>query len=84
MFFHIPPYASFLLVCSYNWHQKLRFLSQESYSKADIDPPTGKSLDVGMSGLEGRRFAEGSGGFVEKGLMAALENSRRARGLQRS
>jgi len=35
-----------------------------------------------MSGLEGRGSAEGSG-FFEKGLMAALESSRHARGVYR-
>ena len=80
---HMSLYASFLRIHVYNRHQKLCFFSQESYSKADVDPPTGKRLDVGMSGLEGRVSAEGRGGFFEKGLVAALESSRHARGVYR-
>jgi hypothetical protein len=55
----------------------------ESYSKADIDPPTGKPLDVGISGLEGKGSAKGNDGFFEKGLMNALESNHRARGINR-
>jgi hypothetical protein len=38
---------------------------------------------VGISGLEGKGSAKGNDGFFEKGLMAALESSHRARGSYR-
>jgi len=60
-----------------------RFFSPESYYKADIDPPTGKPLDVGISDLEPKGSAKGNAGFFEKGLMSALESSHRARGIHR-
>jgi hypothetical protein len=59
------------------------FFSQESYSKADIDPSTGKPLDVGISDLESKGSANGNDGFFEKGLMSALESNHRARGIYR-
>ena len=59
------------------------FFSQESYSKADMDPRTGKPLDVGIGDLEGKGSAKGNDGFFEKGLMSALESNHRARGIYR-
>jgi len=56
---------------------------QESYSKADIDPATGKPLDVGISDLESKGSAKGNDGFFEKGLMTALESNHLARGVYR-
>jgi len=53
---------------------------QESYSKADLDPSTGRPLDVGISSLEGKGSAKGNAGFFEKGLMAAQESTHRTRG----
>jgi len=61
----------------------LRSFSQATFSKADIDPPTGKPLDVGISDLERKGSAKGSDGFFEKGLMTALESNHRARGVYR-
>jgi hypothetical protein len=55
----------------------------EAYSKADIDPSTGKPLDVGISDLEGKGSAKGNDGFFEKGLMGALESNHRAGGVYR-
>jgi len=60
-----------------------RSFRPESYSKADIDPPTGKPLDVGISDLETKGSAKGNAGFFEKGLMGALESNHRARGIYR-
>ena len=57
--------------------------SQESYSNADIDPMTGKPLDVGTSDLERKGSAKGNDGFFEKGLMTALESNHRGGGLFR-
>jgi hypothetical protein len=57
--------------------------SQESYSNADIDPSTGKPLDVGVSDLERKGSAKGNAGFFEKGLMTALESNHRSGGVQR-
>jgi len=56
---------------------------QESYSNADIDPSTGKPLDVGVSDLERKGSAKGNAGFFEKGLMTALESNHRSGGVQR-
>jgi len=56
---------------------------QETFSKADVDPQTGRPLDVGISDLEGKGSAKGNDGFFEKGLMSALESSHRARGVYR-
>ncbi|KAJ8482432.1 hypothetical protein ONZ45_g14949 [Pleurotus djamor] len=47
---------------------------QESYSKADIDPTTGKPLDVGVYGLESDGSAKKNEGFFEKGLLKATES----------
>jgi hypothetical protein len=82
-FFHIPLYASFFLVDMCHQHLESRFFSQESYFKVDIDPPTGRPLDVGTRDLEGKGSAKGNRGFFEKGLMTAIESDRFARGIYR-
>lgn len=61
----------------------VRLFSQESYSNADIDPSTGKPLDVGINDLERKGSAKGNAGFFEKGLMTALESNHRSGGVQR-
>lgn len=53
---------------------------QEAFLKPDINPATGKPLDVGLHGLEGKGTAKTNGGFFEKGLMNALESDHRAGG----
>jgi hypothetical protein len=58
----------------------LALTRQESYSKADVDPVTGKSLDTGLHGLEGKGSAKKNGEFFEKGLLNALESDHRAGG----
>jgi len=47
---------------------------QETYAKADVDPRTGKPLDVGISGQETQGDSKGNDGFFEKGLLKALES----------
>jgi len=71
---------SLLYICVTLTLLGITLFSQESYSKADIDPQTGKPLDVGISGLEGKGSAKGNDGFFEKGLMSALESNHRAMG----
>ena len=87
MFFHMPLYASFppplRLFVTLTHCSGLRILSQESYSKADVDPTTGKPLDVGISDLERKGSANGNDGFFDKALMSALESNHRARGVYR-
>ena len=87
---HVLPYATVCVVFPSrvyaslsHYHSESRFFSQESYSKADIDPTTGKPLDVGISGIEGKGSAKGNAGFFEKGLMSALESNHLARGVYR-
>ncbi|KAF6761672.1 phosphatase DCR2 [Ephemerocybe angulata] len=46
----------------------------ETYNKADTDPRTGKSLDVGISGQETAGNAKKNDGFFEKGILKALES----------
>lgn len=43
--------------------------------KADINPSTGKPLDVGITGIEPSGNAKKSDGFFAKGLMKAMESS---------
>ena len=43
--------------------------------KADINPSTGKPLDVGITGIESAGNAKKSDGFFEKGPMKAMESS---------
>ena len=43
--------------------------------KADINPSTGKPLDVGISGLEAAGNAKKSEGFFAKGVMKAMESA---------
>lgn len=52
----------------------------ESYSKADIDPQSKKSLDVGISGQEDPGNAKKNGGMFEKGILRAKESDHRANG----
>jgi hypothetical protein len=51
------------------------FSRPESYSKADVNPSTGKPLDVGITGLEAAGNAKKSDGFFAKGVMKAMESS---------
>lgn len=50
-------------------------LRPETYLKADMNPSTGKPLDVGTAGIESAGNAKKSDGFFEKGLMKAMESS---------
>lgn len=50
----------------------------ETYFKADMNPSTGKPLDVGITGLEAAGNAKKSDGFFAKGLMKAMESSNMA------
>jgi hypothetical protein len=52
----------------------------ESYAKADINPSTGKHLDVGISGLEPPGHAKNSDGFFEKGVLMASESMHASNG----
>jgi hypothetical protein len=52
----------------------------ESYAKADINPLTGKNLDVGISGLEPPGHAKNSDGFFEKGVLMASESMHASNG----
>jgi hypothetical protein len=49
-------------------------LRPETYSKADMNPSTGKPLDVGTTGIEAAGNAKKSDGFFEKGLLKAMES----------
>ncbi|KAM6496960.1 Metallo-dependent phosphatase-like protein [Amanita muscaria] len=49
----------------------------EAFYKADTDPRTGKTLDIGTHGLEGPGNAKHNGDFFEKGVLQAKENDRR-------
>ena len=51
------------------------FSRPASYTKADKNPSTGKTLDVGITGLEPVGNAKKSDGFFAKGVMKAMENS---------
>ncbi|KAI0259375.1 Metallo-dependent phosphatase-like protein [Gloeopeniophorella convolvens] len=53
---------------------------QESYGKADVDPRTGRPLDVGSSDLEEPGSGKKNDGFFEKGLLHALETPHRGAG----
>lgn len=46
----------------------------EAYSKPDINPRTGKPLDVGITGREPHGNAKESDGFFEKGILRARES----------
>ncbi|KAF8956921.1 Metallo-dependent phosphatase-like protein [Flammula alnicola] len=52
----------------------------ESYSKADMNPKTGRPLDVGISGQEPPGHAKNSDGFFEKGILKAMESEHVANG----
>ncbi|KAJ3496764.1 hypothetical protein NLJ89_g10439 [Agrocybe chaxingu] len=52
----------------------------ESYAKPDINPQTGKALDVGIRGQEPAGNAKKSDNFFEKGLLTALESEHVAKG----
>ncbi|TDL23728.1 Metallo-dependent phosphatase [Rickenella mellea] len=45
----------------------------ESYTKADVDPVTGKPLDVGIHNLEASAAAKQNAGFFHKGILQAME-----------
>ncbi|KAH9479462.1 putative inactive purple acid phosphatase 29 [Psilocybe cubensis] len=47
----------------------------ETYLKADINPNTGKALDVGVSGQEPPGNAKSNDGFFEKGILKAMESN---------
>jgi hypothetical protein len=52
------------------------FSRPESHTiKVDINPSTGKALDVGITGLEGPGSAKKSDGFFEKGVLKAMESA---------
>ncbi|KIM44481.1 hypothetical protein M413DRAFT_442454 [Hebeloma cylindrosporum] len=46
----------------------------ETYSKADMNPSTGKPLDVGISGQEPHGNAKNSDKFFENGILKAMES----------
>ncbi|KAF8159653.1 Metallo-dependent phosphatase-like protein [Crassisporium funariophilum] len=52
----------------------------ETYAKADMNPSTGRPLDVGVTGQEPAGNAKGNDGFFEKGIMKALESGNVANG----
>ncbi|KAF9478252.1 phosphatase DCR2 [Pholiota conissans] len=52
----------------------------ESYAKPDVNPLTGKLLDVGISGLEPPGHAKNSDGFFDKGVLMASESVHAANG----
>ncbi|KAI0630843.1 Metallo-dependent phosphatase [Trametes polyzona] len=52
----------------------------ESYSAADVDPVTGRTLDVGQHDLESPGASKHQDGFFEKGLLQATESDHRAAG----
>ncbi|KAI0774766.1 Metallo-dependent phosphatase [Trametes elegans] len=52
----------------------------ESYAAADVDPSTGRILDVGIHDLETPGSSKRQDGFFEKGLLQALESDHRAGG----
>ena len=63
----------------------MRLISQpvqrpETYSKADVDPRTGKPLDVGISGQEKHGNAKDTDGFFQKGILKALETDHTGKG----
>jgi len=47
----------------------------ETYVKADMNPSTGKPLDVGIKEIEPKGSAKKSDGFFAKGLLKAMESS---------
>ncbi|KAI0028898.1 Metallo-dependent phosphatase [Vararia minispora EC-137] len=49
----------------------------EAYGPADFDPRSGRALDQGVSGLEGKGSAKKNDGMLEKGLLRALESDHR-------
>jgi hypothetical protein len=53
---------------------------QEAYSNADMNPLTGKPLDVGISGQELAGNSKHNDGFFEKGVLKALESEHVAAG----
>ncbi|EIN09401.1 Metallo-dependent phosphatase [Punctularia strigosozonata HHB-11173 SS5] len=55
------------------------FPYSSAYNKADLDSD-GKSLDVGIHGLEDKGSAKKNEGFFEKGLLQALESEHNAGG----
>ncbi|KAF5316200.1 hypothetical protein D9619_006271 [Psilocybe cf. subviscida] len=46
----------------------------ETYNKPDTNPRTGKTLDVGKTGLEPPGNAKGNDQFFEKGILRAMES----------
>ncbi|KAH9926297.1 Metallo-dependent phosphatase [Epithele typhae] len=50
---------------------------QESYSAADINPETGRPLDVGISDMEASGAAKKQEGFFHKALLEAFESDHR-------
>lgn len=53
---------------------------EESYAAADVNPLTGKRLDVGVHDLEENGAAKQQAGFFHKALLQALESDHRAGG----
>ncbi|KAI0832144.1 Metallo-dependent phosphatase [Trametes gibbosa] len=52
----------------------------ESYSAADVDPATGRSLDIGEHDLEAPGSSKRQEGFFHKGILQASESDHRASG----
>ncbi|KDR80533.1 hypothetical protein GALMADRAFT_90903 [Galerina marginata CBS 339.88] len=46
----------------------------ESYAKPDMNPRTGRALDVGITGQEPAGNAKHNDGFFEKGILKAMES----------
>ncbi|OBZ66763.1 putative inactive purple acid phosphatase 29, partial [Grifola frondosa] len=53
---------------------------QETYSAADVNPTTGKPLDVGVHDMEPNGAAKKQDGFFHKGILQAMESDHRAGG----
>ncbi|KAA1475450.1 Metallo-dependent phosphatase [Dentipellis sp. KUC8613] len=54
---------------------------QESYGPADLDPKTGRTLDVGIHDMERSGAAKQNGGFFENGLLRAMESEHSGAGI---
>jgi len=77
MFFHIPLYVK-LHFQSFFQVLKVKACRPEAFSKPDMNPETGKPLDVGISGQERHGNANRNDGFFEKGVLKALESDHTA------
>lgn len=77
VFFHIPLYVRHTFFSKSNSYIICR---QESYAAADINPLTGRPLDVGLHDLEESGAAKKQDGFYHKGVLQAMESDHRAGG----